>query len=218
MTLLRMLAFRPADAGSGGAVIAARPAANATGSSNAEPTAAKKAVENTPVKNENAAAKEARKAFDAMQSGKPDSASPAAEKKVEIATARSGNDPEPNWSRLQESLDLTGAARELARNLQLESTGGERWKFLVPDTLQHLGSKSVVQSLESALEERLGHKIMLDLHTASEPVDSVAAAVERTEVNRMSEAERAIDEDQTVQEIKEKFGARIIPDSVQPLQ
>ena len=59
---------------------------------------------------------------------------------------------------------------------------------------------------------------MLDLHTASEPVKSVAAATERTEINRLSEAERAIDEDVTVQEIKEKFGAKVTPDSIQPLQ
>lgn len=100
----------------------------------------------------------------------------------------------------------------------LESAGQVRWKFLVPDTLKHLGSESVVQSLQSALSARLGHAVMLDLHTASEPVESVAAAVERTEINRMSEAERAIDEDTTVREIKEKFGAKIVPDSVQPIQ
>ena len=127
-------------------------------------------------------------------------------------------EPEQDWSRLQDSLELTGAARELARNMQLESAGQVCWKFLVPDTLQHLGSESVVQSLQSALSDRLGHAVMLDLHTASEPVESVAAAVERTEVNRMSEAERAVDEDPTVRQIKEKFGAKIVPDSVQPLQ
>jgi hypothetical protein len=59
---------------------------------------------------------------------------------------------------------------------------------------------------------------MLDLHTASKPVKSVAAAAERAEINRMSEAERAIEEDSTVNDIKNKFGAKIIPDSIQPLQ
>ena len=82
----------------------------------------------------------------------------------------------------------------------------------------HLGSESVVQSLQSALSSRLGHPVKLDLHKASEPVKSVAAAAHRAEVNRMSEAERAIDEDSTVQDIKKKFGAKIVPDSIQPLQ
>ncbi len=88
----------------------------------------------------------------------------------------------------------------------------------MPDTLQLLGSESVVRSLQSALSSRLGHSVKLDLHKASEPVKSVAAAEHSAEVNRMSEAERAVDEDSTVQDIKKKFGARIVPDSIQPLQ
>ncbi len=124
----------------------------------------------------------------------------------------------PDWSSLQASLDLSGAAREFARNLQLENAGRERWKFLVPDTLQHLGSNSVVQSLQSALSDRLGHAVKLDLHTASEPLQSVAAAVQKDEISRASDAERAINEDPTVTQIREKFDAKIVPDSVQPLQ
>ncbi len=88
----------------------------------------------------------------------------------------------------------------------------------MPDTLLHLGSEKVVQSLQSALSSRLGYPVKLDLHKASEPVRSVAEAAQRAKVNRMSEAERAIDEDPTVQEIKKKFGAKIVSDSIQPLQ
>jgi len=125
---------------------------------------------------------------------------------------------EQDWSVLQDSLDLTGVVREFARNLQLESADDKRWRFLVPETLRHLGSDAVVQSLQSALSDRLGHTVMLDVHSASEPVKSVAAATERAEINRMSEAERSIDEDSTVREIKEKFGATLVPDSIQPIQ
>ena len=125
---------------------------------------------------------------------------------------------EPSGTQVEQATAFFATLPELARNLQLESAGQVRWKFLVPDTLRHLGSKAVVQNLQSALSARLGHAVMLDLHTASEPVESVAVAVERTEINRMSEAERAIDEDATVREIKEKFGAKVVPDSIQPLQ
>jgi len=180
MTLLRMLAFRPAD----DATHKTKPAASSKppepeskAESKAEPKAKPKAV-----------------------------------------AAPTGDKPEQDWPSLQASLELTGAAREFARNLQLESADDKRWKFLVPDTLLNLGSESVVQRLQSALSTRLGHEVMLDLHSASRPVKSVAAATERAQVNRVSEAERAIDEDSTVQEIKKKFGAKIVPDSIQPLQ
>jgi hypothetical protein len=76
----------------------------------------------------------------------------------------------------------------------------------------------VVQSLQSALSSRLGHAVVLDMHKASEPVQSVAAAQQRAENDRISEAERAIDEDVTVKDIKKKFGAKIVPESIQPLQ
>jgi DNA polymerase-3 subunit gamma/tau len=215
MTLLRMLAFRPAQAGSGGAVTATTRSAESSGASGSSPEKMVGAEKGNAAAGSSAAAK-ARAAFDALQPGKP--ASNPEPVQAEITTEPAGGEGKPDWSSLQESLELSGAARELARNLQLESAGRERWKFLVPDTLRHLGSETVVQNLQSALSARLGYAVMLDLHTASEPVESVAAAVERTEINRMSEAERAIDEDATVREIKEKFGAKIVPDSIQPLQ
>jgi DNA polymerase-3 subunit gamma/tau len=141
---------------------------------------------------------------------------PAHEQESVVETP--SREPGQDWTSLQDNLGLGGAAREFARNQQLESADEQRWKFLVPGTLENLASKSVVQSLQSALSSHLGHEVRLDLHTATGSVKSVAAAKVSAEVNRMSEAERAIDEDSTVQDIKEKFGAKIIPDSIQPLQ
>jgi DNA polymerase-3 subunit gamma/tau len=206
MTLLRMLAFKPVEASSaGGGVTATEPAEAAqepsgkTGSAGSE------------------AAKVAREAFEAMQKAEPvtvrEPSLPGMESKP-----RDDEAEEQDWTSLQDSLGLTGAARELARNLQLESAGQVRWKFLVPDTLKHLGSESVVQVLQSALSARLGRNVMLDLHTASQPVESVAAKVEQVEVKRMNEAERAIEDDPTVRQIKEEFEATTVPDSIQPLQ
>jgi len=240
MTLLRMLAFRPADAGSAGTVTTPKPAL--TDSAADKPLATTGAELSKPVTGGNAAAQAARAAFDALQNSKPARSSkppgpepelkpepeneaapelefgsqPGFENRTPLPAGE--NDPSLDWSSLQTNLELSGAAREFARNIQLESVDENHWRFLVPDTLQLLGSENVVRSLQSALSSRLGHSVKLDLHKASEPVKSVAAAEQRAEVNRMSEAERAIDEDSTVQDIKKKFGARVVPDSIQPLQ
>ncbi len=216
MTLLRMLAFKPADAGSGGVETSSKTVAAHVNTTSSETVKVAKFATNKPAISGNAAAKVARAAFDALD--KPEPAMVLRPPETKTQSVQTDEHPEQDWSSLQNSLQLSGAARELARNLQLESAGQVRWRFLVPDTLQHLGSESVVQNLQSALSARLGHAVMLDLHTASEPVKSVAAAAERTENNRMSEAERAIEEDPTVQEIKQKFGAKTLPDSIQPLQ
>ena len=235
MTLLRMLAFRPTDAGSGAVVHETKSSAANTGAAGGSSSTNVQSGGNKTGNGGSEAAKAARAEFDAMRQAKParnpESASPVSAPAAEPEPAEQELRLEPetiaepvssdytqDWSSLQATLDLSGAAREFARNLQLESADENRWRFLVPDTLKHLGSESVVQSLQSALSTRLGHVVILDLHTASEPVRSVAAAAERAEINRMTEAERAIEEDSTVQDIKKKFGAKIIPDSIQPLQ
>jgi DNA polymerase-3 subunit gamma/tau len=252
MTLLRMLAFRPADAGSGGAIPVSKPVVASTQASSSGQVTKPKQNEVSGGGSE--AARAARAAFDELHKPKttaavkpktpapvmetqptrtPDSA-PEPQAGIEAGPSlemgsQAGSDagqtmrkeegtPAEEWSNLQSNLELSGAAREFARNIQLESVDENRWRFLVPDTLLQLGSEKVVQSLQTALSSNLGHPVKLDLHKASEPVKSVAEAAQRAEVNRMSEAERAIDEDPTVKEIKKKFAAKIIPDSIQPLQ
>jgi len=272
MTLLRMLAFKPAGAGSGGAVVAKNPVV-ANGSPDSPPQMTQATQKKTSAGG-NEAAKAARAAFDQLHKSKSANTASLAESKSEPKSepkpvlqtslemksesktqaqpelkpelptkpepetqarpdlefgqqlgfedgpkeATVESDPAHDWSSLQTNLELSGAAREFARNIQLESADENSWKFLVPDTLLHLGSQSVVESLQSALSDRLGHPVKLDLHKASEPVKSVAAEAHRVELDRMSEAERTIEEDSTVQDIKKEFGARVVPDSIQPLQ
>lgn len=124
----------------------------------------------------------------------------------------------PDWSSMQAGLDLAGAVREFARNIQLESIGDNRWRYLVPETLRDLGSESVLRGLRSALSNHLGEQVTLEVHTANGPVKSVAAEIEREVIDKMTDAERSIDEDSTVQELKSRFGAKVVPDSIQPLQ
>ena len=268
MTLLRMLAFKPADTASGGTIAAKRPTVTSSRPESQPQTA--QASHKKASAGGNEAAKAARAAFDALQKAKP-AKTPALpepevkpkpdseagremksesrlperaelepelplmpEPEVQVSAdlelgqqpgleerpqkAAVISDPAHDWSSLQNNLELSGAAREFARNIQLESADEHNWRFLVPDTLLHLGSQSVVESLQKALSDRLGHPVRLDLHKASEPLKSVAAAAHRAELDRMSEAERTIEEDPTVQDIKKEFGARVVPDSIQPLQ
>ena len=200
MTLLRMLAFRPAED---------------AGSTAPPPTPGKQADSAGGKTTEGGdAAKKAREALDKMQRQER---APPLELQNKVSEPAIDESP-PDWISLQESLELSGAARELARNIELESTGNGRWKFLVPQTLRHLGTEAVVQNLQTALSARLGRTVMLDLHTAEEPVESVAAIAQREVDDRMAETERAISEDPTVKEIKDRFGAAVVPDSIQPLQ
>ncbi|MGA9573612.1 MAG: DNA polymerase III subunit gamma/tau [Lysobacterales bacterium] len=242
MTLLRMLAFRPKQASQsgnmGGNISGTVSGAKKAGANSAagSPPKIAQAAQTKPVRSGGDAARAARAALEELQNSKPVATPgpPRAEAEVQAAPqpesgsqslfeaapveANVPGDPVRDWSNLQTRLELSGAAREFARQIQLESVNENSWRFLVPDTLQNLGSESVLQSLKTALSSHLGHEVRLDLHGASEPLESVAEAATRAEVKRMSEAERAIDEDATVQEIKKEFGAKIVPDSIQPIQ
>ncbi len=241
MTLLRMLAFRPAGDDSAATTGRAGPAGVKPAAAAVKPGTRNapqpvRASQGQPASGSSAAAKAARAAFDQMLNPEPTPAPETAESREEAEVApelefgrqpelktatdkpADAGDPARDWSSLQDRLGLSGAVREFARQIQLESIDKNRWKFLVPDSLRQLGSKSVVQSLKTALSSHLGQEVMLDLHGASEPIQSVAAAATRAEVKRMSDAERAIEEDPTVQEIKQEFGAKIVPDSIQPIQ
>lgn len=242
MTLLRMLAFRPADSGHG--------AEQASGSKRSEEgQRAAAAADAGSTKGQKgsggagrgreqvAAAKAARESFDAMRGAPGETV--GGEEKADLFTATEVNAPARqgtsgasaagteagagktapvDWHSLQANLKLSGSARELARNLQLESSDEDRWVFLVPDALRHLGSDSTVKLLQAALSEWVGHAVMLDLHVSSEPLHSVSASEEKVRIRRMTEAEQAIEDDATVKELREKFGATIVPDSIQPLQ
>jgi DNA polymerase-3 subunit gamma/tau len=224
MTLLRMLAFRPAEAGTSSTPgpVAKPAAAKGAGQLAGEPEVSAQATNRSSSGGTSEAAKAARAAFDQLHKAGDDGipVTLAAELALEpdATSEQAADEAGQDWASLQASLDLSGVTREFARNLQLEKRDEKRWKFLVPDALEQLGSKSVIRSLQSALSTHLGHDVTLDLHTETRPLESVAAVTERAELNRVSEAERAIDDDTTVKEIKEKFGANIVPDSIQPLQ
>ncbi len=171
MTLLRMLAFRPAEAG------AATPAS-------------------AP----------AQQAASGRSSPKGSTASPAAE-------------TPSDWVRLLNELSLSGQARELARNVQLKSRTDDHWDFAIAPALRHLGSESCVSRLKQAISERVGHPVNIRLVDEEREELRTAAAIEEQKVrDNMSEAEKAINDDPTIKSLKEQMGAKLVEDSIQPLQ
>ncbi|MEJ2534491.1 MAG: DNA polymerase III subunit gamma/tau [Gammaproteobacteria bacterium] len=203
MTLLRMLAFRPAGA----------PAAAAGGGNAAERP--RQARSTASRKDREVAARTA------QPSGQDrgDAARPAANRRPQPRRAATqGEAGEVDWDGLIQRLDLDGPVRELARNIQFESRTGDEWRFLIPDEARHLGSTSLVEQLQTKLSSHVGHDVNLAIHKASEPVATPAAVSRQAEVRRRSEAERAIDEDPTLRSLKDRFDARILDDSNQPLQ
>ena len=200
MTLLRMLAFKPADTQSGA------PKAGA-----AEPSAA-------PPK---ARGKATRAAAPRAAAGGAPAAPPAA------ARRDAGGKPEQpsakpavnDWVSLLEQLDLSGQVRELARNVQLKNRSDDRWDFVIAPALRHLGSASCVDRLSQAISDRMGHPVSVRILDQEGDDLLTAAALEQQRLHRnRSEAEKAIRDDPTVRALQEQMGAQLIEDSIQPLQ
>jgi DNA polymerase-3 subunit gamma/tau len=217
MTLLRMLAFRPAIAGASGGQGQARKPAPKESPQKPEPSKAAKpsfesklvearAAETKPTENEPKKSKPIE--------SKPSVEAPVAPKVEQEQLLAQVQNPE-DWNGLLPNLKLEGPVRELARNIKLESKDGDRWQFLIPETVRHLGSEGMIQKLQTALSSQLGHDVN---HTANEPVLTPAAIGENASRQQMNEAELAIEKDPTVVSLKERFGAEIVEDSIQPLQ
>jgi DNA polymerase-3 subunit gamma/tau len=205
MTLLRMLAFRPATAAasspSGGADKVSAPS-RTTAAKKPQAASPAEAKTQTPVQPQ-ATRAEQKQVAEARRPRAP------------TAPAAGSSD----WVQLMESLNLSGQVRELARNVQLKSRSDDRWDFVIAPALRHLGSKNCINRLGQAISECMGHPVNVRILDEQGGELQTAAALEEQKLRQsMSEAEKAINDDPTVQSLKEQMGARLVEDSIQPLQ
>jgi DNA polymerase-3 subunit gamma/tau len=217
MTLLRMLAFKPA--GEAAAVPSAGAASGqAPKSSPATGAVAKsrgKAAARSPAPERAAAATKPPRApkVPAPATAAVPRAAPAPDPGK--AAKPAGND----WVSLLDQLDLSGQARELARNVQLKARSDDRWDFVIAPALRHLGSASCVSRLSEAISDRMGHPVRVRIIDQEDSDLLTAAALERQRISHSrSEAEKAIEDDPTVRALQEQMGAQLLEDSIQPLQ
>ena len=238
MTLLRMLAFRPADAGAP-ADHQDSPASAASGSSGR--TSAK--VQKSP--SSDAASPDRRteqrdansRTMDSS-TGKPTTAAepvngpsairepqPAGDTPAAPSPNRSGETGEAavsgsledsDWSELVQQLPLTPPVRELARNLQLKQQKAGRWAFQLARSAAHLDSGARREKLVAALEQVNGAPQTLKIEVTDTTTDTIAAQERAHSDARQQQAEQAIDADPAVQALKQKFDARVIPGSIRP--
>ncbi len=221
MTLLRMLAFRPVAAAvagdvPGGSAPAPRTRGRgapgrgerrkAAGSQSLDhrhggrqPATAGSGDEATP-----AAAAPASSAAPAPQ---PASAAPAPSRTLE------GRD----WSEVVAELGLGGVARELAAHCTLLGVEGDRVRLLLDEASAQLRGQGVERRLAQALARYLGREVRLVLEVGRPTAETPAQRRARALQARRQAAVEAIRSDETVQDLAERFGARIDPDLIEPL-
>jgi DNA polymerase-3 subunit gamma/tau len=199
MTLLRMLAFRPATADS------AAPSGNPSpGKISGKSPKASTRPAPAPV---------------ATVSKPLPKAEPVEVQRPEPAKSATATPANSDWVTLLHDLKLSGQARELARNVQLKARSDDHWDFVIAPSLRYLRSDSCVSSLSRAISDQLGHQVNVRIVDEESTEMRTAATIEQQKVREsMSEAEKAINDDPTVKALKEQMGAQVVEDSIQPLQ
>jgi DNA polymerase-3 subunit gamma/tau len=190
MTLLRMLAFRPAaEDGS-----APSRAVRAVGAAPPPPTPRAAAVRPQAAPADTAV----------LANGTPNAAA-----RPSTAPAAAAD-----WTGIVQSLDLRGPARQLADSCDLRSNTGGAWQLVVPADKEHLNTQQLRTRLENALREQYGRDLKLSV-VAGQPARPTPADVRRTsESSRMREAREAIESDPNVKAMQAAFDATLEPDSI----
>ena len=191
MTLLRMLAFRP-----GADESAVTNSADQRSSS--LPTAAKPPPKAAPARAAESDASATR-------------ATPAG-----LATIVSVQPITGDWGALLKSIELHGAARQLAEHCTLKEQSGNRIALVLAEDCAHLNTVQVKGRLETALGEHLGQRLKLEIVAGKPPVATPAQIREAGEDQRMRKARAAIEQDPNVKAVQAAFDAVVEVDSIRP--
>jgi DNA polymerase-3 subunit gamma/tau len=128
--------------------------------------------------------------------------------KPAAAAAKSG------WPELVQQLAVTGAARELARNAELQRQEGDVYDLVVPKAKAYLAERNYVEKLKGALDQHVGRPVRVNV-SVGEVAGATAAAIEAGEREaRRVEAVKAVQGDGFVQDLVNMFDGKVVDSSI----
>jgi DNA polymerase-3 subunit gamma/tau len=231
MTLLRMLAFAPADASAATAPADGRPVApmpratgtRAGGAAPGAPASASAAPEPTgaasrPASPRAAAAAPSRTAAESPPPGAFASAvsdpaaapAEAAERGPAVALPQTAE----QWPAFVAQLPLTGMAAQLAAQTEFRGVSGITLTLALPAAYKHLADKAYADKLKAALEKACGKRLLLAFEVGAVAEVSLASQQQRERSETKARTEAAFNEEPFVQDVLARFDATIKPDSI----
>jgi len=124
---------------------------------------------------------------------------------------------EKAWEDIVEALELSGVARALAANCTLDRRTTDVVRLLLDDAHAHLRSASAETRLEQALGRHFAAPVKLEIVVGTPQSQTPARQHEEREQNRLQAAIAAIEGDAEIKKLQETFNARIVPDTIQPV-
>ncbi len=126
--------------------------------------------------------------------------------------------PDPDeWETLATALGLKGVNQQLALNCALKDRQGNHFALSLAPTHAQLLSKPRENLLREALSQQLGETVTLSIDVEQTGNTSPAARQKQRQAARQRQAETSIEQDHTVQALRETFAAQVNPGSVQPV-
>lgn len=125
-----------------------------------------------------------------------------------------------NWRKLVEQNLKLGLARALAQNCELLSYDEHSLNLRVASAQKHLISPSYQDKLASAINDYFGRKIRLNIAVASDTHTEIVTPAKQNANEKaviQSGAEAAIMNDDFVKALMNDLGAQIIPNSIKPV-
>ena len=199
MILLRMLAFRPAGGGEAASPAPAAPQASTRPLASSSPAPSRPPRASSP--------EPAKPAPAPSTNPEPPSASPGG-----AATGAA-----EDWNQIFPQLGLRAMALQVASHCALKSKEGSAITLTLPASHTRMCTASIEKQIAEALGRYFGEKIQLKIVGGEVTEETPAKRAERHSRERQSEARESIDNDPLVADMRDTFGAEVIPESVRPV-
>jgi DNA polymerase-3 subunit gamma/tau len=119
-----------------------------------------------------------------------------------------------NWAEVVAGLDLGGAARQLAANCAFLRRDGNVVHLALDPRSRTLASKALEDKLAQALGRVTGAQLRLQIDLVEAASDTPARAQVKQADAQLQGARERLAEDPAVKALQERFGARMLDDSV----
>ena len=119
-----------------------------------------------------------------------------------------------DWPKLYQELEISGAAKELARNAEFVRYEEGCFELVVPKAMPHLAEATYREKLRSALQQRLGEPVRVKVSTGEVRGASVATLEANDRDTKRAEAARSVQGDSFVNDLVNLLDGRVVEQSV----
>jgi DNA polymerase-3 subunit gamma/tau len=123
---------------------------------------------------------------------------------------------ESDWQRIIQALALSGRTKELANNCVLDQMDDNECRLLIDPSFQRIGTKAE-DNLRAALQNHFGKPLKLVISNGVSQQLTPALEQQKAQSDKQQAAVDSIQADATVESINTRFGARILPGTIEPL-